>query len=205
MRAQIGCVGSLGPSTESRLGCRRKPTGVEHCTGLRCSISFTQEKRMGLLDSVIGALGNSQGGGGGGGGGGQADLLNAVVGMLGQGGGTGGGAAGGMAGGMGGFGGLISLASKFQQNGLGDVMNSWIGTGENKPITPDALGAVLGNDTVAGMAKQLGVNNNDLLGQLSQLLPQVVDKLTPQGQIPQAGAAGGVGDLAGLLGGLLKR
>lgn len=154
---------------------------------------------MGLLDSVIGALGNSQGGGSGGGG--QADLLNAVVGMLGQGGGAGGGAAGG----MGGLGGLIGLASKFQQSGLGDVMNSWISTGENKPIAPDALGGVLGNDMIAGMAKQLGVNNNDLLGQLSQLLPQVVDKLTPDGQIPQAGAAGGMGDLAGLLGGLLKR
>jgi uncharacterized protein YidB (DUF937 family) len=150
---------------------------------------------MGLLDSVIGALGSSQGRGNGGG---QADLLNAVVGMLGQGGSAGGSAAGGL-------GGLIGLASKFQQNGLGDVMNSWIGTGENKPISPDALGGVLGNDMVAGMAKQLGVNNNDLLGQLSQLLPQVVDKMTPDGQMPQAGAAGGMGDLAGLLGGLLKR
>ncbi len=149
---------------------------------------------MGLLDSVVGALGNSQGGGSGGG---QAELLKAVVGMLGQGGGAGGGA--------GDLGGLTGLASKFQQSGLGDVMNSWIGTGENKPIAPDALGGVLGNDMVAGMAKQLGVNNNDLLGQLSQLLPQVVDKLTPNGQIPQAGAAGGMGDLAGLLGGLLKR
>lgn len=146
---------------------------------------------MGLLDSVISALGSSQGGGNGGG---QADLLNAVVGMLGRGGSA-----------AGGLGGLIGLASKFQQSGLGDVMNSWIGTGENKPISPDALGGVLGNDMVAGMAKQLGVNNNDLLGQLSQLSPQVVDKMTSDGQIAQAGAAGGMGDPAGMLGGMLKR
>ncbi len=168
---------------------------------------------MGLLDSVIGALGQSQGGSGGG----QGALLNMVLGMLANSGGGGAAASGaggqgglgGLAGSLGGLGGLAGLADKFQQNGMGDIMNSWIGTGENKPVAPDALGGLLGNDMVASMAKQLGVNNNDLLGQLSQMLPQVVDKLTPQGQLPAGGigGAGGpdLGQLAGMLGGLLRR
>ena len=158
---------------------------------------------MGLLDSVVGALGQSQGGG-------QPDLLGAVIGMLGQGGGQ-----------AGGLGGLAGLVAKFQQSGLGDVAASWVGTGENKPIAPDQLGGVLGNDMLSGLAQQMGMNQGDLLGQLSQMLPQVVDKLTPNGQIPQGdiggilgsmlgggqgGAqAGGMGDLAGMLGSLLRR
>ncbi len=137
---------------------------------------------MGLLDSVIGALGSSGQGGGAGGG---ADLLGAVIGMLGQGGPQGGG-----------LGGLAGLVNKMQQGGLGDVAASWVGTGQNQPISAEQLGGVLGSDAVSSMASQLGLNSGDLLGQLTQLLPQVVDKLTPQGQIPQ-------GDLGSALGGLL--
>ena len=133
---------------------------------------------MGLLDSVVGALGQSQGGG-------QPDLLGAVIGMLGQGGGQ-----------PGGLGGLAGLVAKFQQSGLGDVAASWVGTGENQPIAPDQLGGVLGNDVLSGLAQQMGMNQGDLLGQLSQMLPQVVDQLTPQGQMPQ----GGLGDIGDLLG-----
>jgi uncharacterized protein YidB (DUF937 family) len=147
---------------------------------------------MGLLDTVIGAMGQGQGGGSG-----QADLLNAVIGMLGQGGGQGGGA--------GGLGGLMDLVGKFQQGGLGNVMNSWIGTGQNLPISADQLGSVLGQDTVASMAGRLGMDHGDLLGQLSHMLPQVVDKLTPNGQLPQGGAMPDLGNLAGMLGGLLNR
>ena len=169
---------------------------------------------MSLLGSVIGALGGSQGSGGG-----NAALLNAVIGMLGQGGGGAG------AGGMGGLGGLGGLVSKMQQGGLGDVVGSWVGTGQNLPVQPHQLGNALGHDTVTSMAGQLGLNNNDLLGQLAQMLPQVVDRLTPHGQVPQGdlgsilgglvggGGAGGqaggqspgMGDLAGMLGSLLKR
>ena len=162
---------------------------------------------MSLLDSVIGAMGHGQGGGG------QPDLLSAVIGMLGQGGGQ-----------AGGLGGLAGLVAKMQQSGLGDVASSWIGTGQNQAIAPDQLGGVLGRDMLSGLAQQLGMNQGDLLGQLSHMLPQVVDKLTPHGQIPQGdiggilgglaggqGGAqggtqgGGLGDLASMLGGLLKR
>ena len=147
---------------------------------------------MGLLDSVIGALGQSQGGASSGG---QADLIGSIVSMLGQGSGQGSGQGGqgGQGGALGGIGGLIGLVARMQQSGLGDVAKSWVGTGQNQPISPDQLGGVLGQDTVAGMAGQLGMNQGDLLSQLSQMLPQVVDKLTPQGQIPH-------GDIGGLLG-----
>jgi uncharacterized protein YidB (DUF937 family) len=152
---------------------------------------------MGLLDSVLGAaLGGGQGGG-------NAALLNMVVGMLTQGAGGGhaaGPAAGAAAGGLPGLGGMME---QFQRGGLGDVMGSWIGNGQNMPISPDQLGGVLGNDKIAGMASQMGMNQGDLLSQLSQMLPQVVDKMTPGGQIPQQ--APDLGQLGSLLGGLLKR
>jgi uncharacterized protein YidB (DUF937 family) len=147
---------------------------------------------MGLLDSVIGALGQGHAPGGGG----QGDLLNMVIGMLGQ-------SGGGATAGLGGVGGLAGLVEKFQQGGLGEIASSWVGTGQNLPVSPDQLGGVLGQDTVSDMASQLGMGHGDLLGQLSQLLPQVVDKLTPNGQLPQPGS-GGLGDLAGMLGGLLN-
>ena len=147
---------------------------------------------MGLLDTVIGALGQGQGGGG------QGNLLNMVIAMLGPGDGANGGI-----GGIGGIGGLAGLVEKFHQGGLGEVANSWVGTGQNLPVSPDQLGGVLGNDTISAMASKLGMNQGDLLGQLSHMLPQVVDKLTPNGQLPQAGS-GGLGDLAGMLGGLLN-
>jgi uncharacterized protein YidB (DUF937 family) len=146
---------------------------------------------MGLLDSVIGAIGQQQGGGGG-----QGDLVGALMGMLAQSGG-----AGGAGGGLGG------LIAKFQQAGLGDVANSWVSTGPNLPVSPDQLGSVLGGDAIAGFAQKMGMNSGDALGQLSQMLPQIVDKLTPNGQLPSGdgGGLGGMGDLAGMLGGLLKR
>ena len=155
---------------------------------------------MSLLDSVIGALGPSHGAPGGG----QGDLLGTLVGMLGQ--------SGGAAGGLGGLGGLAGLVTKFQQGGLGDIVGSWVGSGQNLPVSADQVSGVLGNDTIAQLAQKLGLGHGEVAGQLSQMLPQLVDKLTPHGQLPAAGAAGGeqggMGDLAGMLGGLsgmLKR
>ena len=153
---------------------------------------------MGLLDSILGSLGQSQGmGGGQGQGGGSADLLNAIVGMLGQ-----GNSAGGA---KGGIGGLAGLVEKFRQGGMGDTVNSWIGTGQNLPVSADQVTNVLGSDTIGNLAQQLGLGHGDVAGQLSHMLPQLVDKLTPHGQLPQAGSDGGMGDLAGMLGGLMKR
>jgi uncharacterized protein YidB (DUF937 family) len=143
---------------------------------------------MGLLDSVIGALGQSQGGQGAQGG--QGDLLSLVVSMLAQG---GAGASGG--------GGLGDLIGRFQQGGLGDVIGSWVSTGQNLPVSPDQLGNVLGGDILSQLTQKSGMSQGDLLGQLSQMLPQVVDQLTPQGQVPQ----GGLGDVGSILGQLMRR
>ena len=125
---------------------------------------------MGLLDSVIGALGQ------GGQGGGQAALLQAVLGML------------------------ADLAARFQQGGLGDVMSSWVGTGQNLPVSADQLGGVLGDDLIAHLSRSTGLNGSDLLGQLAHVLPQVVDHVTPDGQLPQGGL-----DVGAVLGQLLRR
>ncbi|MDE2370086.1 MAG: DUF937 domain-containing protein [Burkholderiales bacterium] len=144
---------------------------------------------MGLLDSVLGAIG-----GGGQQGGGEGALLNAVIGMLGQ-----GGAPGGAAGGLGG---LVGLVEKFQQSGLGPQVASWIGTGQNMPVSGDQVTNALGTGAVGQIAQQLGLSHGDAAGQLAQMLPQLIDKLSPNGQLPQGGAGGG--DLASLLGGLLK-
>ena len=143
---------------------------------------------MGLLDSVIGALGQARGGAAldANAGGGSGDLLGAVVGMLGN------DAAGG---------GLGGLVSRFAQNGLGDVIQSWIGTGQNQPIGSDQLNQVLGSDAIAELAKKFGLSHNDMAGQLSQMLPQVIDRLTPHGQVP----AGGLGNMSDILGQLLRR
>jgi uncharacterized protein YidB (DUF937 family) len=155
---------------------------------------------MGLLDSVIGALGQSQGGGGGGGG--QAALINAVIGMLTQGGGAAGG-AGGAAGGLGGLGGLLE---QFTRGGLGDVAKSWVGTGQNLPISPDQLSQVLGGDMLGQLAQQLGLGHQETASQLSQVLPQVVDHLTPGGQLPPQGTdLAALGNIDGLLNSMLRR
>ena len=135
---------------------------------------------MGLLDSILGSALGGQGGGGGG----NAALLQAVVAMLGN------------DSAQGGLGGLVS---KFQQGGLGDVVASWISSGQNLPVSADQLRSALGDDTIGQLARQTGGSQGDILGQLTQLLPEVVDKLTPQGQVPQGGL-GNITDLLGMLG-----
>jgi uncharacterized protein YidB (DUF937 family) len=153
---------------------------------------------MGLLDSVIGSLGQ----GGSGGHDIQAQLIQAVLAML-----TGSGGGGAQAvpggGGMGDLGGLGGLLGRLQQGGLGDVAASWVGNGPNAPVSPDQLGGALGGDLMGMLARQLGIGEQEVAGHLSQVLPQVVDKLTPGGQVPQGNAMPDVGQLGDLLGGLL--
>jgi uncharacterized protein YidB (DUF937 family) len=125
-------------------------------------------------------------GGQGGQGGGQAALLNMVIGMLandGQG------------------GGLAALMQKFQAAGMGEQMNSWIGSGQNQPVSPEQMGQVFGNDHMSQMAERMGLSTGDLSAQMSQVLPQAVDHFTPGGQVPE----GGLGNLGDLLGQLLRR
>ena len=80
--------------------------------------------------------------------------------------------------------GLNDLLKQFQQNGQGDVAKSWIGKGPNKSISPNDLATALGADRVNTLVSFSGMSRNDLLSQLSQQLPDVVDQLTPDGRLP---------------------
>ena len=99
-------------------------------------------------------------------------------------GGLGGLLAGGAAGSVLG-GGLNDLVKQFQQRGLGDAANSWVGTGPNKAVAPNDLANALGADQINALMAHSGLSRDDLLEGLSQNLPQVVDQLTPEGQVPQ--------------------
>ncbi len=96
-------------------------------------------------------------------------------------------------------GGLSGLISAFEQNGLGNVVASWVGTGQNLPISAEQLQSVLGNEQVQAIAQKLGFSTQDVSAHLANLLPQVVDKLTPGGTVPEGNAVGGLmGALKGL-------
>jgi len=139
---------------------------------------------MGLLDIVGGMMGGQPGAGGAGGG--QAELLKLLMSLLadnGQG------------------GGLAGLVEKFQSAGMAEQVNSWVGTGQNLPVSAEQLQGAFGADQMSQMAERMGLSTGDLGAQLSQMLPQAVDRLTPQGQLPE----GGLGDLGSLLGSLMRR
>lgn len=157
---------------------------------------------MGLLDQVLGGvLGSSNRGnanssplmsilmallaqrGGTGGSGGLGDLLGGLAGGgLGSGAGMNSGMNSGMGGGLGG--GLGGLLDQFTRAGHGDVANSWVGSGLNREIAPHQLEEVLGGGTVDSLSRQTGMGRDDLLSELSHMLPQAVDQLTPQGRLP---------------------
>ncbi|MEF7617031.1 YidB family protein [Aquincola sp. MAHUQ-54] len=145
---------------------------------------------MGLLDIAIGMLGNGGGADGERGGplagaGGQADLLRIVALVLSQMGQQGGQGQGGLAG----------LVEQFTRGGLGDVVSSWVGTGQNQPVSADQLGQVFGGDLLGRLTQQTGLSQGDLLGQLAQVLPQAVDSMTPQGRLPADGGLGEIGSI----------
>jgi uncharacterized protein YidB (DUF937 family) len=90
------------------------------------------------------------------------------------------------------LGGLGGLLGQFQKNGLGDVIGSWIGPGQNQPIAPNQLGSALGPAVLNSLAQRTGLSEQDLLSHLSQVLPDVVDKLTPDGRLPTAQEVAGL-------------
>ena len=135
---------------------------------------------MGLLDAVMGAVsGHMQQSGG---------LGNVLGGLLAN---------------NSELGGLGGLVEKFNQNGMGEIVSSWIGKGDNLPISADQIASALGNGTLGNIASQLGMDPAQLSGHLAQMLPGLIDKLTPHGALPEGGL-GQSGDLMGMLGGLLK-
>lgn len=162
---------------------------------------------MGLLESVLGSVlnggqsspqtpaGQAEGGLGGLGGilgalASNPQLLQVLMSLLAGGQGRSAQAGGGPLGG---------LAEQFQQAGLGDVLGSWIGTGQNRPVSADQLGQVFGQDQLSELGAKLGMGGGDLASELSQILPGLVDQMTPQGQLPEPGAAGGNDGLFGML------
>lgn len=177
-----------------------------------------------LLNVVTGALGAQAGGGRGQNP--QAALIQALLGMLMKGGLGGGAGAASPAAGAGGLGGLLGglaqmagggsaqggglgaglggLIEQFSRAGLGDAARSWVGTGANLPVSADQISQVFGNDTIGQLARQLGMAPGEVAGQMSQLLPQVVDQLTPGGKLPQGNDLAALGNIDGLLKGLLR-
>ncbi len=139
---------------------------------------------MALLPVVLGMLAHRGGGAPqsglgqsanqGGGSGGLGDLIGSMLG-----GGAGGNMGGGpMAGGLGG------LLEQLQRAGLGEQAQSWVGPGQNLPISPDAIGQIFGQGGLSQIAKQAGVSEHEASQGLSQLLPDMVDHFTPGGQMP---------------------
>jgi uncharacterized protein YidB (DUF937 family) len=118
---------------------------------------------MGLLDSILGAVsGNNNPSGG----------ANALIGIL-----------GGL---LAQSGGLQGLANKFSQKGEGDAFSSWVGMGENQPISGTQIQNVLGSDQVKALAAKMGVDPTQASHFLAEYLPKVVDKLTPAGKVDPA-------------------
>ena len=119
-------------------------------------------------------------------GGGLGDLIGQVLGGAG-----GGGAAGGLGG----------LLEQLRRAGFGEQANSWVGTGANKPIPPDAMTQIFGPEGIEQISRQSGLSEDEVSSGLSQLLPEVVDRMTPGGDVPDADAlANSVDDLGRRLG-----
>jgi uncharacterized protein YidB (DUF937 family) len=113
----------------------------------------------------------------------------------------------GLAGAVQATGGLDGLVGKLRQGGLGDEVDSWIGTGDNQPVDPQRLGAALGPDTAQQLSSASGLDLGALLPLLAAFLPQIINMLTPNGTVPEGGlgqaAQGAIPDLGGLIGGML--
>ena len=82
------------------------------------------------------------------------------------------------------LGGLGGLVNKLQQGGLGDVVNSWVGSEQNQQVSPNQLGSALGPNIIKTLSQMTGVSEDELTKQLSQVLPGVVNGLTPNGRLP---------------------
>ena len=113
---------------------------------------------MGLLDSVAGAVLGKFGGQ-------QGGMAQIALDMFNQ------------------HGGIGGVLDKFKENGLAEQAASWVGKGENMPISADQLSSVLGSDAIAGMAAKFGISPETLSAQIAQHLPTVIDKMTPNGAV----------------------
>ena len=83
-------------------------------------------------------------------------------------------------------GGVQGVVNEFEKNGLGATVRSWVGTGPNQPISADEVHKALGPDLLRQLSEKSGLSVQDLTQKLAHVLPQAVDKLTPDGAIPKA-------------------
>ena len=114
---------------------------------------------MGLLDSIAGAVMGKLGGTEGG-------MAQIALDMFNQ------------------HGGLNGVLDKLKTSGLGDQVSSWVGTGENQAVSADQITSALGSSQIAELAAKFGISPDVLSGQLAQHLPDVINKLTPHGEVP---------------------
>ena len=135
---------------------------------------------MGLMDQLGQAAGGMLGGQGG-----QNSLLQAVAGLLGK---------------DSSIGGLAGLVQAFQKNGLGEIVNSWVSTGKNLHVTPNQIEQGLGSDLLSQLAGKAGLSSGAASSQLAGILPDLVDKLTPNGK----DEAGGLDQLMKLVQGKMS-
>lgn len=119
---------------------------------------------MGLFDQVVGALAGSESGAGN-------ALLESVLQLVNN----------PQTGGLGG------LVESFRQGGLAEIVNSWVSTGQNLPVSGEQIQSVLGGSTLQELAAKLGISSQEASGSLASLLPQVIDQLTPHGELPENG------------------
>ena len=129
---------------------------------------------MGILDQVTGAIAGAKGAGA------NAVLLQQLIAMLSK------------------PGALDGLMASFTKNGLSDVLQSWVGTGKNLPISAAQIQTVLGNGVLSDLAGKAGLQAPQAASAIADLLPKVVDKLSPAGKLPATK------DLGGLLAGVGK-
>ncbi len=123
-----------------------------------------------------GGLGGALGGLGGGGGLNLGALAGPLIALL--------------LGKLGGSGGLGDILGKLQANGLSSEVDSWVGTDGNQSITADQLSEALGTDTINELAEQSGLSPDEVSSQLSEALPQVIDQISPDGELPDVSGGG---------------
>jgi len=119
---------------------------------------------MSLLDQVVGALAGGESGGSG-------NLLQAVLQLVNN----------------PRTGGLEGIIRSFRQGGLGELVDSWVANGENLPVSGEQIESVLGGSALQDLAAQIGVSPQQASGSLAEVLPQLIDRMTPNGEVPQGG------------------
>jgi len=124
---------------------------------------------MGLFDSVVGGVLNNLGGNAQAGGG---DIMQMVIGLMQQ------------------NGGLAGLVEMFNNSGLSKQAASWVGTGDNLPVSADQISKVLGSGQLGELAGKFGIDPQQASGMLAQYLPDIVNQMTPQGRLPDNAAGG---------------